>query len=284
MVVVVSDAVVADFHARLAVGDRSAPVPGRVVLGRDRLVLLRDDGATTVPLSSVFDLVVGDAPTRSRALSEDTVTVGYRVDDGSRVAVVEADAPTVERFSTLAYRVLLDGTEALVRHPATVGGRVTDAAATRERLSLADGGLDAGACRVDLSTVVGFERRRRTLGGTPYPTLSVRHFEDDGAVTSVLTLPSARRLNLLGRYIRLERTAALAAVRDQTLSEATVEALVGLSSGTTAADLPGVLGVDSERARTLLEDLRERGLVDEDGSLTPRGRVVVADRIASGDG
>lgn len=277
-----SESVVADFRARLAVGREDAPEPGRVVLGRSRLVLARQDGRTTIRLSSVFDLAVGKVPPGASDFFDHTVIVGYQTDDGDRrTAIIEAEESVVDRFAPIVFRAVLGGTEALVKHPSRIGGRVTDVSAKRAKLSLHDGGITVGDCRIDLSAVVHFERGQRTLGGKRRPTLSIRHFRDDGTVTTELTLPSKRRLNVLGRYLRLEYTEALAAVRELSLSEAALEALVALYSGGEAAHLPGVLGVDSGQVTMLLNDLAEKGLVDAGGALTAHGRMTVADRIES---
>lgn len=278
----VNESIIADFRARLAVEREDSPEPGRVVLGRSQLVLVRPGGRTTIPLSSVFDLAVGEVPPGASDFFDHTVTVGYQTGEGDRrTATIEAKESVVDRFASVTFRAILSGTEALVKHPARIGGRVTDAAAERATLSLCDGGITVGDCRIDLSTVVHFERGQRTLGGARRPTLSIRHFRDDGTVTTELTLPSKRRLNVLGRYLRLEYTEALAAVRELSLSEAALEALVALYSGGEVTHLPGVLGVDSGQVAMLLNDLAEKGLVDAGGALTAHGRMTVADRIES---
>ena len=276
-----SDSVIADFKGRLAVENEDAPEPGRVILGRDRLVLVRKDDRTTIPLSSVFDLAVGEVPPGASDFFNHTVVIGYQTDDGRRTATIEAEEDVIDRFASIAFRAILSGTGALVKHPASIGGRVTDVKAERAELKLHDGGIVVGDCRIDLSTVVHFERGQRTLGGKRRPTLSIRHFRDDGTVTTVLTLPSKRRLNVLGRYLRLEYTDALAAVRELELSDTALEALVTLYSGGEATHLAGVLGVESGQVSMLLNDLAEKGLVATEGSLTARGRMTVADRIES---
>jgi len=281
----VSESVVADFTARF-VTDAGAgePVRGRVLLSRDRLVLAAGDGKTTVPLADVFDVTVRDVPQAVADFFDDTVTVGYRRGGDRHAAYIEAEKDAVDRFSQLLYTVLLDGTAVAVTHPARVGGRVTDASAARGRLALRSGGVsfrcDGRDVGIDLDDVVGFGRERRTVEGTTRPVLSIRHVDGDRVLTTELAVASREKLNVLGRYLRLEYGEVMAEVRDIELSQVEKEVLVGLYSGGSGADLAALLGVESSRLSMVLNDLVGKELVDEEGTaLTGKGRMVVDDRI-----
>lgn len=280
-----SESVVADFTARFATDAGGAePVRGRVLLSKRRLVLASGDGKTTVPLSAVFDVIVGDVPQAVAEFFDDSVTIGYRRDGTSHTVYVEAEKDAVDRFSQLLYKVLLDGTSLAVTHPARVGGRVTDANAVRGRLRLRSDGV---TCRcedrqvaIDLDEVIHFARERRTVEGTPRQVLSIRHVDDGRPVTTEVSVASREKLNVLGRYLRREYGEVMAEVRDIDLSQDETEVLVGLYSGGSGADLAGLLGVESSRLSMVLNDLIEKGLVDEDGTaLTGKGRMVVGDRV-----
>ncbi len=73
------ESVVADFTGRLyAPGvDDADPVRGRVLLSQRRLVLATADSRTTIPLSTVFDVVVGTVPGDLRSFFSDSVTLAY---------------------------------------------------------------------------------------------------------------------------------------------------------------------------------------------------------------
>ena len=280
-----SESVVADFTARFATdAGATEPVRGRVLLSKRRLVLAHGDGKTTVPLSAVFDVAVGDVPQAVSDFFDDTVTIGYRQHGERHTAYVEAEKDAVDRFSQLLYKVLLDGTSLAVTHPARVGGRVTDADTVRGRLRLRSGGV---TCRcedrqvdVDPDSVIHFEREGRTVEGTSRQVLSIRHVDGDRTVTTELSVPSRETMNVLGRYLRREYGEVLAEVRDLELSQDETEVLVGLYSGGSGADLAGLLGMESSRLSMVLNGLVEKGLVDgEDTSLTGKGRIAVGDRI-----
>jgi helix-turn-helix protein len=280
-----NESVVADFRAGFAL-DGAAPTEGRVVLSERRLVLATGDGRETIPLSAVFDVRVGDAPPAAAAFLDQTVTVGFRRDDDRHAAHVAADEDVIDRFSRLLYTLILDGTTAAVRHPARVGGRVTDADVERVSLGIAPGevrlGRAADAGRIALDDVVHFERETRTVEGRSRPVLSIRHVADGRAATTELSVASTDALNVLGRYVRSAYAERAAAVRDLDLSEAEAETLVGLYSGGSAADLASLTGLDAGRLSVVLDRLVEAGLVTESESgpsLTARGRMAVSDRI-----
>lgn len=280
-----SEKVIADFVARFSLDafESPEPVKGRVVLSPRRLVFATGDSKTTVALSSVFDVNVGYVPGDLEEFFQDTITIAYREDGTRRVAVVEAGTEEVSRFKTVLFKAELDGTEAQVKHPARVGGRVTDESFRPARLRVEPGTMRFEAdepLTVELASVTYFRKESRDAG----PVVVVRHADEGRPVTSEFTVASERELNLLGRYLRLEYSELVEAVEDVQTSEAEMEALVAIYSGAGSGDLAGTLGVDSGRATMLLNDLREKGLVEEGRkglSLTAQGRLLVSDRIES---
>lgn len=283
-----SESVVADFVGRFYTDDVAGgePVTGRVLLSRKRLVLVRDGGTTTVPLSSVFDVTAGFVPTELEEFFDDTVTVAFETDGRKRVAVVEGKGDTIDRFTRILFRVLLNGTTVTVTHPARVGGRVTDASARKARLSLErcavsfTGRSDAFA--VDLSTVSDIRRRTRELDGTRRAVLEISHVVDDTALVSVVAVPSSRKTNLFGRFVRLEYSGVREEIGELTHTEEELEALVALYSTGGSANLGTLLDAEPAQITMVLNSLREDGLV-RDGSgkteLTPKGRVAVTTHL-----
>lgn len=280
-----SEKVIADFVARFSLDtfDSPDPVKGRIVLSRKRLVLATTDSKTTIPLSNIFDINVGQVPGELESFFQDTITIAYEEDDHRRVAVVEAGSEEVSRFKTVLFKAELNGTQAQVKHPARVGGRVTGSSFQSAKLKLELGEVQfAGSnpVTVDLANVTHFQKAERDIG----PVLVVRHAEEGQSVTSEFGIGSDRKLNLLGRYLRLEYSELAQEVEDVDTSEDEMEALVAIYSGARSGDLAGTLGVDSSRVTMLLNDLREEGLIDEGEkglSLTARGQLLVSDRIES---
>lgn len=122
-----SESVIADFVATFNSerSTRAEPVKGRVLLSQKRLVLAADNSKTTIPLSAIFDVAVGHVPPDLGDFFDSTVTVAFEKGDDRFVAVVEADDETIEKFSTVLFKALLNGTDTTVQHPAEIGGRVT---------------------------------------------------------------------------------------------------------------------------------------------------------------
>lgn len=284
-----SESVIADFPASFLVEghghDGGDPTRGRVLLSNRRLVMASDEGKSTVPLSQVFDIGVGEVPEKAREFFDDTVTIGYRRNDRTHVAVVEAENDVVERFVTVLFKARLAGSTVLVRHPARVGGRVTDVGAVRATLSLDRDSItfesEGESVTITLADVIHFERRTRDVEGTSRQVLSVRHVVTGTVYTTQLTLSSADSLNVLGRYLRREYSELLAGVREIDLSTPDKEVLVALYSGAESGHLAEMLDMEASQVSMVLNRLTEKGLIETgDGTaLTGRGLLAVNDRV-----
>lgn len=281
---------VADFTGRFALeradGARPEPTRGRVVMSRQRLVFVTADRRTTVPLNRVVDVVAGQVPNDLRDLFDDSLTIAYRDGSATRTAVVEGAGDTIDRFMTVLFRALLTGRDALVTHPARVGGRVTDATASPAKMAVRDDGVrfrtPDGGFRIDPGEVIDFTRTERSPDGSERPTLLVQHTDGGEAVTSLAAPASARLVNLLGRYLRVEYDAIRSNVADIELTEAEKRVLVGVYATGGDIDITSLLDGDAARVTRVLNGLGEQGLVadgPEAVSLTPEGRVVVTERI-----
>lgn len=283
-----SERVIADFVGRFFVTDmdREDPVRGRIVMSPKRLVLVGDDRKVTIPTSAMFDVAVGHVPPEMREFFSDSLTVAYRADDARRMAVVEAESETVDKFATVLFKAHLNGRTVTVQHPARRGGRVVDSAVNKAKLAVEDKtlaftGPDVDFA-IDLATVTDFEKETRTLDGRSRPALSVRHVPGTTALVSVVALPSERVMNLLGRYFRLEYGDIVESLQDVSLSDEEVQVLVAIYSAGEGVDPLDVVAADASRTTMVLNGLREKGLVvdgDDGTALTPKGRVVVNSRL-----
>jgi helix-turn-helix protein len=276
-----SESVVADFVGRFHAGsvDGTEPVRGRVLLSQRRLVLAANDNRTTVPLSSVFDVAVGIVPPGVDEYFNDTITIAYKRDGAQRSAIIESGGDDVDRFRTVLFKSLLNGTDARAVPRARVGGRNTNADPQRCRLAVGSQQLridgERDSLTLDLANVVHVERETRTVDGSARPTLSVRHLDTE-AVTTYLTLPSKRLMNVLSRYIRLEYGDLREEVSERDYSQSEKEVLVALYSAPSGVSLPAVLGAEPAQVTMVLNELSAENLVAEvDGetTLTPKGRI-----------
>lgn len=283
-----SESVVADFVGRFHTPDidTQEPVRGRVLLSQRRLVLAAGDSKTTVPLSAVFDVVVGTVPPNMRDFFSDTVTVAYHDGQTQRLAVVEADSEKMDQFRTVLYKALLRDVIATVRHPSRIGGRVTDETAQQARIKLAPGTLRFVGCsepfEVDLSTVTHVERDRRTLDGRKMEVISFRHMPDGRALTSDVAIDDSAKQNVLGRYIRTEYASVMEALNDVDPTDEEMEALVTLYSAGGDTHLGDLINVDANQLTMVMNSLAADGLIvdgDDATRLTPRGQALVSRRL-----
>jgi helix-turn-helix protein len=284
----VSERVIADFVGEFFLTDmnRDDPVSGRIVMSPKRLVLVSDDRKVTVPTDAMFDIAVGHVPPEMREFFSDSVTIAYRDGNQRRMAVIEAESDTVDKFATVLFKAQLNGQEATVQHPARRGGRVVDSPVTKARLAVDTGTLSFNGPDTDftiqLATVTDFEKESRTLAGETRPALSVRHVPETTALVSVVALPSERVMNLLGRYFRLEYSDIVEGLEDISLSDDEVQVLVAIYSAGEGVDPLNVVSADASQTTMVLNGLREKELIadsDVGTVLTPKGRVVVNSRL-----
>ena len=284
------ESVVADFVGRVHAASLAAdePATGRVLLSQQRLVLATDDGKETIPLSRVFDVVVGSVPGELRSFFNDSVTIAYDSDGSRRSALVEGEPDDMDRFVRLLFKTLLRNVTVTVRHPAKVGGRVTDATDHRASVSVSPGEIRFDDCpepfAVDLSSVIDYERTDRTLGGKKRPALVFRHVADDRTVTSITTVPNKRALNILGRYIKIEYDEAMEDLDSFDPTEEQLEILVSIYSAGGEANVADIVTGDVTQTSMILDSLREAGLVADGESgttLTRKGQMIVSSYLES---
>ena len=281
---------VADFVGRYVVDPSSGmgeePADCRVVMSRRRIVVASDADRVTIPLSAIVDVVVGNVPPDLRDLFDDTVTIAYEADGGVRTVLLEGSNDTMSRFTDLLFRCLLNGTEGIVKHPAKVGGRVTDTEAARARLSVDDGRVAVSTpgedFEIDVESVVDFDRTERAPDGDDRQTLVVMHADGRDVVTTLLAPDSERKVNLLGRYLRIEYSQVRREIEEIELSQPEKQVLVTVYATGGDIDFTQILGGNAAQATNVLNSLRDRGLVDEGESgiaLTSRGQVIVTQRL-----
>ena len=291
------ESLIVDFVANFVAGGDDVSfdlVEGRVLMSTGRLILATTTTKTVVPLTSVFDVAVGQVPPEVDEFFDHTVMVGYIVDGDRRTTVIGGDRDTIEKFSLILFRAILSNSKTLVKHPARIGGRVRDVPYVTTGLSLDrdtvsfPGGESVNAgdepFAIDLASVVFFEVTDRTIDGEDESrlVLSVQHVADGQTVTTEVSLASRRKMNILGRYLRLRYHAIKSAVRSVELDEETMEVLVGLYSTGGEVDLAGLLDIEAAELETRLDALEDEGLIDEAAqtcSLTPEGRFFVNEEI-----
>jgi helix-turn-helix protein len=291
------ESIVVDFVANFVAGGSGTfePLKGRVLMSDQRLILATSDSKTVVPLTSIFDVAVGQVPPEVEQFFDHTVMVGYVVNGAQRTTVVGGDRETIEKFSLILYRATLHGSTVALKHPAKIGGRFqeeptrevglhleTDCVAFpgTEELTIGDGVFE-----IDLGSVVFFEVLERTIEDESRLVLSVQHVTQTQTVTTEVSMASRRKMNILGRYLRQMYHYLASDVRDIDLSDDALEVLVGLYSAGTAADgvdLAALLGVDESVLHDHLAVLDDNGLIesaDPPHELTPQAQFLINERF-----
>ena len=174
----------------------------------------------------------------------------------------------------------------MVKHPARIGGRVTGEAFHSAKLILKRRKVEFkspdASFTVDLSTVTNFEQKKREIAGATREVLSVRHMQNSQAVTSLAAIDSARKMSLLGRYLRLEYSEITEELEDVDLSEEETELLVAVYSSDPGVSLAGILDKEPSQVTMMLNDLTEQDLI-RDGTdstqLTAKGRIIVSSKL-----
>lgn len=261
---------------------------GRVLCNRSQVVFAADGHRERIRTSDIFDVTVGSPPRNLAPVPDTPMTIAYENGGGRAVAVVGAEHSTVEKFESVLFRVLLNGRSVTVKHPARVGGRVTDASYRSGTLALADGGVtvDAGddPVTIQYAAVTHFSRMARAVDGTKRTTLTIGHVDDGVGQTTHLATDTTRTSSLLGRYLRQRYDELVASLADVTLSEQGVEALHTMyATGGDPRRLVAVLGLEPDAVKRLLRSLGEDGLItrrDDGFALTTKGQVVVNHYVA----
>jgi helix-turn-helix protein len=271
-----SESVIADFVAKFnsEATVRSEPVKGRIVLSEKRLVLAADAGKVTIPLTSVIDIGVGQVPDDLGGFFSATVTVAFERGDRNMVAAIEAGDEKIDKFSTVLFKAVLNG------------GRVTGEEFTPAKLFLKPQTVEFrrqdNTVAVKLATVDGFDRLNREIAGQSRPVLAVKHMPRGKDLTTFAAADSARKMNILGRYLRLEYTDLRSEIDDIELSESEIRVLVTIYSSGSDVSLAKVLDMDGSQVTMLLNDLETEDLVvnsEEGTQLTPKGRIVVSNHL-----
>ena len=288
------ESIIVDFVANFVAGGDATfePVKGRVLMSERRLILATSRSKTVVPITAIFDIAVGQVPQEVEEFFDYTVMVGYIVGNRRRTTVIGGDRETIEKFSLLLFRATLNGSTTLVKHPAKVGGRVMDTPKRETGLhldyeSVVFPGNDVlgegdGPFEIDHASVIFFEVIERTIDDAKRLVLSVQHVENGQTVTSEISMDSRRKMNILGRYLRLIYHWIKSDVRDVEIEEGTLEVLVGLYSTGSDVDLASLLELETAELEHHLAELFDDNLVTDAElpcELTPQGRFVVNEEI-----
>lgn len=250
-----------------------------------------EDGTrdTEIDLSAVFDVRVGSPPKATAGTFAGTVlTIGYDGPEDRKVVYVDADESTLDSLAGLIYRRVLHEVEVAVSHPTKVGGRVTGKSFEIGTLLVAP---ELVGCRkinspfaVRLESVVDFSRSVETFLDERRPAIDIQYVKQGLAVSLSLSLSSARKQHLLGRFLRRDYDDVRAQIGKIDLPTPAFRALVTLYSLRGTAQPQSIVSDSSVSTKAVLRGLLKANLVemsDGEAALTSRGWILVTEHIGN---
>jgi len=269
------------------------PVECRVLLGPEKLVVVRDDDSMSnayaeIELSTVVDQSVNHIPDRCAEAIESAVTVAYNEGDGRKIAVMELAGNEKRNMSGTLFELILDDGTVVVTHPAAEGGHVTDKEPTEGTLTIRSSSLSVSpetgdGFTIGLPGVMDVDISKQRLDGNRVRSLSIQHSGDVApVVTTKIGAPDDRQHKLLTRYVKQRYRERKKKVKQLTLNEEQKEVLVALFSVGDQIDISMVIDKDTQELQQIISSLRKMNLVRmKDGStvLTGLGNVVVNEKI-----
>lgn len=276
----------ADFVAYLIVDDNDweDPVEGRVLLTNEQLVLAKnEDEKEEIPLKQIFDVNLGAAPAYADQLPGQALTIAYSVLGDRSVVFVGCGERESEKFRSVLFKGILNGTQVTLKHPAQVGGRVMDNSFEGGILSLSAACVsfqrEGEPVSIDLGSVVNYTRETRNINGEEQRAIVVSHMNDGEDQMTIAATESGRKLSLLGRYMQRRYQSVLESLKGIQVKNEETEVLTTLYSvGEMDVSLASVVEVHPKRVKPLLQSLHQKGLVepgDPNPKLTARGQIVV---------
>jgi len=218
-------------------------------------------------LEEIFDVRLGQPPKAAGdAFSGTVLIIGFERGGQRAVLYVDGSVSTLEQFSGLLFRRLLDGTEVAVCHPVTLGGRVTEDPTNIGTLRVTPGRIGCtrinNPLNVDIESIVDVTRTETKLLGRREPSVRFQYVKHGVIVGVVLSLNPPRKLNLLGRYLR--RT--YSQLQKQALAldppAPIIQTLMRLYAHGGHTDSRGILEAESDNPEALLQTLLDNELVE----------------------
>ncbi|ATW89922.1 helix-turn-helix protein [Halohasta litchfieldiae] len=270
------------------------PVACRVVLGASELVLARADDTmgeeyTAIPVDSIVDLSPDQIPSEFAETFESTVAIASDEGEGRQLAIIELRGNKQIGFANELFKLILQGCEIIVTHPAKKGGRVLETDPVPGELTVDDRSVSITAADGDdeltirLSDIIHIGTGKQTYENLRMRGLSIRHLHaSKEAAETAIKLRDDRKQKLFERFVRQSYRKRKRKIEQLTITEAFKEVLVALYSASDEMDLSMIIDKNPGELQDVFDSLQDVGLVrmTDDGTvLTGLGRVVVNEKI-----
>lgn len=281
--------IVADFKGKLLTSDidRVKPMKGRILLSRERLVLVTGSDKKTIIISNIVSTNPAATDAKLSQFFDTCVAIAYEQQGENRKqAVIGGSAANIRKFRTLLYKLLIGNDTVLVEHPAKRGGVVTETSPDRMLLSVNECSItlkrEDDRIKLNVRDVVGCGHEQRELGQQPRPTLSIDHRKESTTVTTRLSLLSEQKLMFLSQFLRMNHRELMQDIDDIQLTDIELQYIIGLYTEDEAIDPQTIMAGEVPDKHELLPTLNEKELVSREGtrpSLTTRGEVFAIEQL-----
>lgn len=254
----------------------------------DEVEGLDAESVLEISLDSIFDIVLGPPPQAiAQRFTTETVTIAYEDGPDRRVLHIgNPDEDIVTRFGNFLFMSILNGTDVVFRHPAEIGGRVTDQSPASGTLYITDNAVKivtpTGSFKIPPNAVIDFTTTRRVFDDEETECVSVAYVRDGTSIHAEISVDSHRKINLLGRFLRRQYRELRRDLGEFDLSEHEVRVLTKLYTLGGQAKVQSLLSERSQQAIETLAKLDGRNLIGvKNGrvTMTPEAWIIVTDRI-----
>ena len=266
----------------------SEPSDAQIRLDHSKVAVTGSELTEEAALDEIFDVRLGQPPQAAEnAFSGTVLIIGFERNGQRVVLFVDGTTSTLERFSGLLFRRLLDGTEVAVCHPSSIGGRVTNRPTNIGELRVTPGIIGCTGIshplNIDLESIVDVTRSEKQLLGRKEASVNLSYVKQGVVVGVQLSINPPRKLNLLVRYLRRNYSELTRQARSLNPPQPVVHVLTRLYArgGRTASR--AMLSEESDNPKALLQTIVDNGLVElADGEvrLTMLGWVLVIAEIS----
>jgi helix-turn-helix protein len=261
----------------------------RFVITTQRIVVMgADEHRLSLSLADLDDFE-GRCDVNQNCATEGSYTA-LRYDED----VVLLSAPEQTVFENDIYTGALNGGYLKIKHPAVVGGVVSDESWQTGRIKVGDEKImlvmeDGRRTMVHYDDIGEMQRSTTTVEGDSRTIIEVEHTDtvgDSEQVASVETHVTASATQQLFLSHLLERSLSDITMQDADLSGLEVQLLIALYSGVEPWELDDFVGEDPETVEEVLDRLIELDIVDlvrtrQEVMLTSSGRRIASESMTS---
>lgn len=247
----------------------------RIILSTKRLILINNHFEnTTIPFNQIQS--IGQKGYRYNKTA--TASIIYQHNTSNCTAIIRAPWRSLSKFLTILFRAILDNTKINTKHPAKIGGKITNSEWNNTSICIKPSSLILkNAAEIKLKAVENVALENRTIRKNTQPVLEVDHFTTDSVATTQLYTPNNQTFNLLNDFIQIKYKQLLENINSIHLNKEEMNLVIGIYSGLTENQLPDMVGKTRKELKNMLNRLRKKGVLNGSNTsieLSSEGRII----------